>query len=189
MESLVEKYQNIVTPEELLEFMNQYFSYGYLGKDGRLFVPTDIDFDDSWYLNYQLQSVNDILDTRIGNCFDMVEFEREWFSSHGYQNKTFFEMVKVDYINPYPMHSFLVYQKDNSWYLFEFSDTKHRGIFRFSGLSELLKYQRSNYVSILKENNILEEKLESIVIKEYDKLHRGISAEEYLNHVLKEDIK
>lgn len=36
MKSLVEKYQNIVTPEELLEFMNQYFSYGYLGKDGRL---------------------------------------------------------------------------------------------------------------------------------------------------------
>ena len=148
MKSLVEKYQNIVTPEELLEFMNQYFSYGYLGKDGRLFVPTDTDFDDSWYLNYQLQGVDDILDTRIGNCFDMVEFEREWFFSHGYQNKTFFEMVKVDYINPYPMHSFLVYQNDNSWYLFEFSDTKYRGIFKFSDLSELLEYQRSNYVSI-----------------------------------------
>ena len=62
-------------------------------------------------------------------------------------------------------------------------------IFKFSDLSELLEYQRSNYVSILKENNILEEELESIVIKEYDKLHRGISAEEYLNHVLKEDVK
>lgn len=62
-------------------------------------------------------------------------------------------------------------------------------LFKFSDLSELLEYQHSNYVFILKENNILEEELEKIIIKEYDKLHRGISAEEYLNHVLKEDIK
>lgn len=189
MKSLVEKYQSIVTPEELLKFMSQYFSYGYLGKDGRVFVPTDIDFNDSWYLNYRLQGVDDILSTRIGNCFDMVEFEREWFSKHGYQIKTFFEMVKVDYTNPYPMHSFLVYQMDNFWYLFEFSDARYRGIFKFLNLSELLAYQHSNYISSLKEYNILKEGLDSIIIKEYDKLYSGISAEEYLNHVLKEDIK
>lgn len=189
MKKLVEKYQSIGTPEELLEFMNQYFSYGYFGKDGRVFLPTDMDFDDSWYLNYQLQNVDNILETRIGNCFDMVEFERAWFFSHGYQIKTFFEMVRVDYINSYPMHSFLVYQKDTSWFLFEFSDIKHRGIFKFFSLSELLECQCSNYVSILKENSISKKELESIVLKEYCKPQYGISAEVYLKHVLDEDIE
>lgn len=186
MKSLVEKYQDIVTPEELLEFMNQYFSYGYLGKDGRVFVPTDMDFDSSWYLNYQLQSVDDILDTRVGNCFDMVELEREWFSSHGYQNKTFFEMVKVNYINSYPMHSFLGYQKEGSWFLFEFSDVKHRGVFKFSCLRKLLEYQRNNYVSILKENNILEEELEKVTVTEFSKPQEKISASVYLDFVFRD---
>ena len=27
----------------------------------------------------------------MGNCFDQVEFEREWFTRHNYKVKTFFE--------------------------------------------------------------------------------------------------
>lgn len=184
MKSLVEKYQNITTPAELLEFMNEHFSYGYLGKDGRVFVPIDSDFDDSWCLNYQLQSVNDILQTRVGNCFDMVEFEREWFSNHGYQTKTFFEMVLLDYDNSYSMHAFLVYKENNSWFLFEFSDFMHRGIFRFSNLKELLKYQRNNYISILKSQDIKENELEKMIVKEFMHPKAGISASEYLDYVL-----
>lgn len=187
MKSLVEKYQNITTPKELLEFMSQYFSYGYLGKDGRVFVPTDTDFNDSWYLNYQLQSVNDILRTRVGNCFDMVEFERKWFSSHEYQTKTFFEMVLLDYNNSYSMHTFLIYQENDSWFLFEFSDFMHRGIFKFSTLKELLKYQKNNYVSILKSQSIKEKELEKMIVKEFRKPKSEITASQYLDYVLSEN--
>lgn len=185
MESLERRYQNIDTPEELFEFMNRYFSYGYLSHSGKILVSSDIDFDDGWYLNYKLQGVSDILKTRIGNCFDMVEFEREWFSRHGYLNKTFFEMVKVNYLNPYPMHAFLVYKKDNSWFLFEFSDVKNRGIFQFFSLCDLLEYQKHTYINVLKEHNILEEELRNIVIKEFSRPKIGISAEMYLEHIFK----
>ena len=187
MKSLVEKYQNITTPKELLKFMNQYFSYGYLSKDGRVFVPTDTDFNGSWYLNYQLQSVNDILQTRVGNCFDMVEFEREWFSNHGYQIKTFFVMVLLDYNNSYSMHTFLIYQENDSWFLFEFSDFMHRGIFKFSTLKELLKYQKNNYVTILKSQSIKEKELEKMIVKEFRKPKSEITASQYLDYVLSEN--
>lgn len=186
MKSLVEKYQNITTPKELLKFMNQYFSYGYLSKDGRVFVPTDTDFNGSWYLNYQLQSVNDILQTRVGNCFDMVEFEREWFSNHGYQIKTFFEMVLLDYNNSYSMHSFLIYEEDDTWFLFEFSDFMHKGIFKFPTIEKLLEYQKSNYISILQDQNIKNTELEKLILKEFKQPKTGITASEYLDYILSE---
>ena len=138
-------------------------------------------------LNYQLQSVNDILQTRVGNCFDMVEFERKWFSSHGYQTKTFFEMVLLDYNNSYSMHTFLIYQENDSWFLFEFSDFMHRGIFKFSTLKELLKYQKNNYVTILKSQSIKEKELEKMIVKEFRKPKSEITASQYLDYVLSEN--
>ena len=42
-------FDSIKTPEELLDFMSSNIDYGYLGKNGRVFHYTDIDFNDKWY--------------------------------------------------------------------------------------------------------------------------------------------
>ena len=59
-------------------------------------------------------------------------------------------MVKLDYNNNYPTHSFLIFKdKDNSWNWFENSDFENRGIHRFNSIDELLKYQYDKYLKFL----------------------------------------
>lgn len=174
---------DIKTPEELLNFMSNKIKYGYLGKNGRVYHQEDCDLNQDWYEQYILESKENILNNLYGNCCDQVELERDWFSQNGYEIKTIYEMVKLDYENEYPTHAFLIYKEDNHWYWFENSDINNRGIHRFNTVDELLNYQYCKYVELLKAFNITNKELEKIVVTEFDKPKEHISAEEYLNHV------
>ena len=175
---------NIKTPEELLKFMSENIRYGYLGKNGKVYQQEDEDFDSSWYDQYVLENKDDILKNLCGNCFDQVELERYWFLENGYTIKTIYEMVKLDYDNKYPTHSFLVYNDNNSWYWFENADSNNRGIHRFNTFEELISFQYKKYVENLKQLNITDNEIENIILTEFNKPNEHISAKEYINHLL-----
>ena len=158
---LINKYNLIKTPEELLEFMSNNINYGYLGKNNKVYYFGDVDFDKDWYDEYVLESKEDILRTGIGNCFDQTELERCWFLENDYEIKTVFVMVNLDYENNYPTHSFLSFKnKDNNgWNYFENADFDNRGIHPFTSFNELIKYQLSKYKEFLKSFNIKDEEL------------------------------
>lgn len=178
------EYNQIKTPEELLEFMDKNFSYGYLGKSGKVHYYSDNDFNDVWYSEYVLENTKDILNTKVGNCYDQVEFERDWFIKNGYVVKTYYEIIDLDYENDYPSHSFLVF-KDKYWSWFEYSDFNNRGIHRFDSLEELLDYQKNKYIGYLKEFNINDNELKKLVFKEFNKPKEHIGAKEYIEFVMK----
>ena len=131
-----------------------------------------------------MQSPKDLLKTLYGNCFDQVEFERDWFLKNGYEIKTIFEMVNLEYENNYPTHAFLVYRENNYWYWFENTDFNNRGIHKFNTLEELLNYQYNKYIELLKTFNIKDSEIEKIVLTEFDKPKEHLFAEEYLEHVI-----
>ena len=169
---------NIRTPEELLKFMSSKIKYGYLGKNGRVYHYDEFGFNLNWYDQYILQNKNDILKNLYGNCWDQVELERDWFSNKGYEIKTIYEMVKLDYDNEYPTHSFLVYKDNDYWYWFENADLNNRGIHKFNSLDELLNYQHEKYVEFLRTFNIKNDEIKKIIVTEFDKPKEHISVEE-----------
>lgn len=173
---------NINSPKELLDYMDKNFSYGFLDKEGNIHSVDDDDFEDVWYDSYVLENYDDVLRTNMGNCFDMTEFEREWFTRNGYRVSTFFEMVDLPYENIYPTHSFLVYEKDDKYYHFEYSDFYNRGIHEYDSLEELLNRQYDSYLKYLDEFNITEEEKNHIILKLFNKPKEHISAKEYLEH-------
>ena len=175
---------NIKTPEELLDFMSHNINYGYLGKNGKVYHQGDSNFDEDWYKQYILEDKEDILENLCGNCFDQVELEREWFLNNGYEIKTIYEMVKLEYENVYPTHTFLIFKDNNSWCWFENADSNNRGIHRFNSLDELLDFQYKKYVEYLKTFNIKDSEIEKIIMTEFDKPKENISSDEYLNHVI-----
>ena len=175
---------DIKTPEELLNFMSKNIDYGYLGKNNRVYHYNDSDFDSEWYEQYILENSEELVNNSYGNCFDQVEFERDWFLKNGYEIKTIYEMVKLDYNNVYPTHSFLVYKDNDCWFWFENADFDNRGIHKFNTFEELLNYQYEKYVEFLKTFNITNEELERIIVTDFEKPKEHISAEEYLNHVI-----
>lgn len=181
----MDEYMLVENPKELLSFMNGNISYGYLSKTGRVYRYGDNDFDKNWYKEYILESKDDILTTKCGNCFDQTELERDWFSNNGYQFITIFEMVKLDYENDYPTHSFLVYKDDNDkWNWFENSDYKNRGIHTFNKLADAIECQYKCYIEQLREYNIKGEEIDKIIITEFLKPKYHANAREYLEHVI-----
>ena len=143
------------------------------------------DFNIEWSSQYILETFEDVKETLYGNCWDQVEFEREWFLNNGYKVLTIYEMVKLDYDNDYPTHSFLTYEdKNGDWCWFENADFNNRGIHRYSSFEELIKDQYMHYIEFLKTFNISKEEIDKIVITEFDKPKDHISSSEYLNHVI-----
>ena len=179
-----EEYNKINTPQELHKFMNN-IEYGYVGSNQKIYKYGDENFDKDWYKNYTLETAEDVVKNQIGNCWDQVELERDWFLSHNYEMKTYFEMVKLDYQNDYPSHTFLVYKDNDKYYWFEHADYNNSGIHEYNNLKELHEDQMNKYHETLKEYNISSEELKHIVIKEYTKPKSNISAKEFINHCLK----
>lgn len=185
MKNINEIFNKINSPHELLEFMSQNINYGYLGKSGRVYHFDDSDFNEKWFNEYILESKENILKTLYGNCWDQVELERYWFKKHGYEIKTIYEMVKLNYDNNYPSHSFLIFKdKDGFWNWFENSDYENRGIHKFDSINKLLKYQYSKYLDFLKTFNIKEDEIKEIIFAEFEEPQKNISASEYLDFVI-----
>lgn len=185
MNKITNEFNEINSPQELLNFITKHINYGYLSKNKKVYHYNDKDFNKNWYNEYILQSNKDILKTLHGNCWDQVELERYWFEKHNYEIKTIFEMVNLDYINTYPTHTFLIYKdENNNWNWFEHSDNKNQGIHKFSSLNELLKYQYNKYIKLLKTFNIKDEEIKKIILTEFEKPISNISAEEYLKFVI-----
>ncbi len=180
---MIEEYNKINNPNDLLEFISNNIKYGFLGKNGKSYYHDD-DFKNSFFDEYVLEDKDDILNTLYGNCWDQVELERDWFSTHNYEFKTIFEMVSVEYKNDYPTHTFLAYREGDYWYWFEHSDNKHKGIYKFNSFGELMKFEKSKYIETLNDYNITEEELGRIIFREYQKPNKSINVDEYLDFVL-----
>lgn len=179
----------INTPQELLNFMDKNINYGYLGKNKKIYHFGDINFDEEWYEEYILSSASDLLNNKVGNCWDQVEFERDWFEKRNYEFKTFYIMVDLPYNNPYPTHSYLAYKDNDKWYYFENSDFDNRGIYEFNNIDELVNFQKEKHIELLKKYNIKDEELDKLIIKEFTKPKENINAKEYIEHIMNTGIE
>lgn len=185
MKKIIDEYNKIKTPKELYNFLTNNIRYGYKGIDDKIYLPDDSNFNSSWYLKYTLQNQNDILKNKVGNCYDLTELERTWFTKNNYEVETYFLIVGINKKNNYPTHSFLTYKDNNEFYLFEVSDEKNRGIFKFPNMHELLKYKLNIYINELNLLGIKENEEEKIILKEFTKPKEHIQAKEYIESILK----
>ena len=169
--SNIDKYNNINSPLELLEFMSN-IKYDNFDRENLI-------------SNYHLKSIDELLDTMSGNCFDQVELERDWFNKHNYKFKTYFQIIELDYDNSYPMHSFLVYEEDNKYYWFENAWEEEKGIHKYDDLKSLLKDVYNKSLLLFKSFNISDEELNNYSLYEYSKPNSNINIFEYIEFVSK----
>lgn len=176
------KLEDVESPQELLDYMDSHFEYGYLGID-KLHRLDDPDFDSEWYDKYVLSNYNDVVKNNLGNCYDMTEFERTWFEDHDYEVTTIYEIVALDYENDYETHSYLIYKDGGKYYYFEFSDFDHRGIHKYDDMASIIKDNYSRYLNNLMKKGITEEEIDNIRIFSFEKPKEHIDAHDYIKHV------
>lgn len=157
----------INSPEELSNWMSKNISYGYVNKN--MIVCNDLDF----YNEYMLQSPNELLKSKIGVCWDQVEFERY-----------FFKRFKIVFITIYmeqnninnSSHTILIYTKNNKYFWFENSYEIYRGIHGpFDSVDEIVK--------LIHEYMYKDEKDKGYSYYIYHQPEYDINCEQYLTFV------
>lgn len=126
---------DLKTPEELYNYMKDNIRYGfYSNVSQEIYIRSELNNDFLYeymlFYNYCLQTPEKVLKTKVGVCFQQVEFERKWFVSHGYKVYTFF----CNFHN----HAFLVYEYNGKYYYFERTVKKLNGILEANSLKDIL---------------------------------------------------
>ena len=174
-------FNNIKSPEELLQYMEENIEYGYVDKEGNKYYNSD---NDLFVKKCYVQTGKEVLKSKIGTCWDQVELERLWFKNNKYDYKTFFIKFDLDYINDYPTHTFLIYKKENKWFWFENAFIDNRGIYEFDSLDNAIntvKNKQFEYAS--KYYNASKNELNKIRSYEYEELTNGLDVNGFLKHV------
>lgn len=135
---------SITTPEELNKYMD-CIEYGFMSKkDGRI-DSKHKKFDDEkyFYKEYYLQSPGELLESKLGVCWDQTELERSWFNEKGINNTIIYIEILDD--KDIPSHTFLVYETEKDFRWFEHSWDAFKGIHPFTKLRDLISTVITNH--------------------------------------------
>lgn len=186
--NLLKMYEELQTPEELFQFMQDYIRYG-IHVNGITYTDSRTkEFQENFLKYWHLSSPRDLLVNRHGQCWDQVELERDWFTKNGYEFKTLFIWFLFDYENNYTTHTYLVYKdkEDGTWNYFENADFNNNGIHKFPEFREAVNFQKEKHIEFNKNcgNKIDDEIISHLHIYEYDKPVYGINFENFIDHIL-----
>ncbi len=179
-------YKDIKTPQDLLNYMNDNITYGYIDINNKSYIDTSKkEYTDNWYSKGIVQANTELLKTKIGTCYDQVELARKWFLANNYEVKTFFLYFELPYINNYPTHTIIYYKEKKKLYLFESAFEMFRGIHIFNNEEELITTVKNNLVKYIINMNIgSKEDISILQLKEYSKVNNNISIKEYLTKLM-----
>lgn len=146
-------------------------SLGYKDKNGCCYMSPQENFRKE----YHLQSPKDVLDSKVGLCFDQVELERDLISKMNVDSRSYIMTYSDD---QYEMaHAFLVYKIANKYYWIEHSWVKYRGIHEYETKDELLKDISKKYINIIDNG-----KMKKLNMYQYKKPKFGINYIRFLKN-------
>lgn len=140
----VNKYNEIKSANELLEFMNTNISYGFVDDKNNLHFNNLINFRK----DYRTGSIEEILQSGLGTCIEQVKLERDVFNKLGVENKLYCYRAyenEDNFDQEVRMHCFVLFQFQNNWYHFEHSNSKNRGIHAYGSIEQALDTITSRY--------------------------------------------
>lgn len=155
----------------------QSINYGFLDKNGNnIFDNEEVEY--IFNSAYYLLSPEELLEKKVGVCWDQVELERKLFSEANIKIETYF--IFIDDKKNLPSHTFLVYYTDNKVYWFEHSWYDEQGIHEYKSLNELLndveiKFRKSS-------ENEVETGLD-IHIYKYKKPNYNITCDQFYEYI------
>lgn len=162
--------------QKIMNVMEE-IEYGFLDKN-RNNICDNVDLEDTFNKVYYLMSPEELLNKKIGVCWDQVELERKLFEENNIKNETYF--IYIDDKNNLPSHTFLVYYVDNKVYWFEHSWYDEKGIHEYNNLNDLLNDVEIKFIKS-RENEV--PKGLDVHIYKYNKPNYNISCNEFYNYI------
>ena len=178
------KLENIKTPNDILEFMDENIKYGWLDINGNEHIGNMKDFRKL----YRTSSIEETLEHKIGTCIEQVylmkylldklKIKNKMFCTRIYEPNDFNDLEKEEY-----MHCFVLYYLDNKVYQIEHPNWERIGIYEFDTEEEAIDSINDYYIKMSGGINR--------PITEYYEVIPNISFKEfnnYINSLDKEDL-
>lgn len=146
---------------------------GYRDKEGNFYSGFKYNFKDIYYL----QSPKQLLESKVGCCFDQVELERELVSKLNVDCRTYYMMYPDDDIDY--AHTFLIYKDSKKYYWLENAWLKYKGVHVYDSKDELFEDIVSKFVNTIPNGSINRVKLFM-----YDKPRAGLNYTKLLSHFI-----
>lgn len=162
--------------KKIMEIMEQ-IEYGFLDNNGNN-IFDNVDLEYTFNKVYYIMSPEELLNKKIGVCWDQVELERKLFEESNIKNETYF--IYIDDKNNLPSHTFLVYYLNNKVYWFEHSWFDEKGIHEYNNLNDLLNAVEIKFIKS-RENEV--PKALDVHIYKYNKPNYNISCDEFYNYI------
>ena len=158
--------------EEVMQQMDE-ISYGWLDIYGRKHINT---LDQLTKL-YRVSSPEEVLENKLGICFDQVELERKLFELD-YETQSFAIFTHL------MVHSFLILHKDEDYIYFEHSSPKSKGTYHFCKAEEALAFATQRF----KENHHIKDS-SKVDLVPYPPLQQGITFSELKDIIYQQKAK
>ena len=131
-------FEDIATPEELMDYMDINIKYGWIDKFGNKHLNNLKGFRE----NYLISSIESILKSGVGTCIEQAKLIKLFFDTVGFENKLFcwrgYE-TEDNFDKEVRMHCFVLYKVQDNWYHFEHSNFKKRGIHKYGTMENALE--------------------------------------------------
>ncbi len=155
-------FNNIKTDNELMDFMNENITYGWIDKNNYYHFNNLFNFRN----NYKISSIEEILEKGVGTCIEQAKLIKYFFDKIGLNNRLFCHRSYEDKDNfdEVKMHCIVLFEYNDIWYHFEHSNQMKRGIHKYNSVDEALssitsEFDKENDVRVLTEIDEIKDKL------------------------------
>lgn len=146
---------------------------GYRDKEDNKYIGFNSDFKEIFYL----QSPKQLLESKIGSCFDQVELERELISRLGVDCRTYFISYPDDDLDM--SHVFLIYKDSKKYYWVENAWMKYKGLHVYDSKDELFDDVLGKFVETIPNGDFKKVKLYL-----YEKPRSGINYSKFVSNCM-----
>ena len=157
---------------DLMNFLEN-IEYGWVDIDKNIYINTEKGFKKK----YVLQKPEEVIENKVGVCYDQVELERLICKNLGLKFNTYF-MIYYDAKKLYT-HTFLVYEEKEKFYWLEHAWELNKGIHEYLSLYDLLKDVKEKFQ---KFNKLKFMDLDYLCIYKYKKPKAHIGLKDFYKH-------
>ena len=146
---------------------------GYRDREGNFYVGFKNNFKELFYL----QSPKQLAESKIGTCFEQVEYERDLISKMNVELRTYFINYPCD--NYDMSHAFLIYKDNQKYYWLENAWVKYKGVHIYDSKEQLFLDVLTKFVATIPNGEF-----KKVRLYMYEKPRFGINYTKFLSNCI-----
>ena len=146
---------------------------GYRDREGNFYAGLKNNFKELFYL----QSPKQLAESKIGTCFEQVEYERDLISKMNVELRTYFINYPCD--NYDMSHAFLIYKDNQKYYWLENAWVKYKGVHIYDSKEQLFLDVLTKFVATIPNGEF-----KKVRLYMYEKPRFGINYAKFLSNCI-----